>query len=213
MRTISKNVYPFDELSPEAKEKAINYMRQLEYEDPWFIDEVNQTFEKFAELFGIKWNNIDYEEPYRNDYDLTFSDDILNLTGVRLSKYIWNNYKKQLFKKKYYPVKANYPLFHRRVKSITYNNGNTFNGYYSAVQLEHSCVLTGITYDEDILQPIYEFLNNPKENVNIETLMNDCIYSLCGAVQDEINYRLSDESLTETIQANEYEFSEEGMLV
>jgi len=209
MKTIQVNLYQFSELSDEAKEKAINHFRNSNYDEtPFFINEANSTFEKFAKIFSINWNNIDYEEPYRNDYNLTFDDNIVNLSGQRLATYIWNNYKRDLFKGKYYSLWSK--------KDVSYKHYK--DGYpvlkirHSKVIIEHSCVLTGVCYDEDILQPIYEFLDKPKDNINFETLINDCIYSLCYSVSSEIDYRNSDEGITEEIEGNEYDFDENGKL-
>ena len=91
-------------------------------------------------------------------------------------------------------------------------NGNYFNAYYSAIQLENCCVLTGVCYDDDILQPIYEFLDNPK-NIEFETLLNDCIYSLCHSVSSEIENQNTDEYITEQIECNGYEFDEDGKMI
>jgi len=211
METVEIKLYKFSELSEEVKEKAINQYRENEYKHtPWFIDEVNQCFEKFADIFSIEWRNIDYEEPYRNDYHLTFDDNILNLTGQRLATYIWNNYKSDLFKHKYLKSFDDHKN-HKRVKNYTAKRtGNKYCSYYSAIQLDNSCVLTGMCYDHNILDPIYEFLNKPNDRIDFETLLNDCINSLCHAVSSEIEYQYSDEAITETIEANDYDFTEDG---
>ena len=218
MKTIEVKLYSFDELSEEAKEKVINEFRDNEYNTtPWFIDEANETFEKFADLFSIDWRNIDYCEPYRNKYKIKLDDNVLALTGQRLATYIWNNYKRDLFKGKFYGcIENDKKYFHPCIKSKELKGRarlkNWFNPYYSRIILDNSCVLTGVCYDESVLKPIYEFLNNPKDNIDFETLLNDCIYSLCHSVESEIEYRLSDEAIIETIQDNEYEFTEDGEL-
>jgi hypothetical protein len=216
MKTITVNLYKFSELSEDAKEKAINYFRESNNNDqPWFIDDANNTFESFAKLFSINWQSIDYEQPYRNEYSIKLDDQIIQLSGQRLATYIWNNYKRDLFKGKYYHSqsfsKINHPVKHKRVKSQTFKSGNVFNAYYSAIQLEHSCVLTGVCYDEDILQPIYDFLDKPTD-IDFETLLNDCIYSLCHSISSEIEYQQSDEAITEDIEVNDYDFDINGNL-
>lgn len=214
MKTKTINLYQFNELSDEAKGKAINKWRDQEYNNtPWFIDEAGKSFEKFAGIFSIKWNNIDYEEPHRNDYQIQLDDQILELSGQRLATYIWNHYRNDIFQGKYYgelidtfkdgtkiPVSKEHPIGKRHVKR------------YSHVFVSSCCVMTGVCYDDDLLNPIYEFLNKPNENVNFETLLNDCIYSLCHSVSSEIEHQMSDEVITETLIANEYWFDEEGNL-
>ena len=207
MRTIEVKLYSFDELSEEAKEKAISYFRDSESSDPYFIQDANKTFERFADIFSIHWRNIEYREPYRNEYDIKLNDDILHLTGQRLATYIWNNYKRDLFKGKYYSLWSKKDVSFKHHK----NGHPVLKTRYSKIFLSNSCVLTGVCYDEDILTPIYEFLDNPLD-IDFETLLNDCIYSLCHSVESEIEYRLSDEAIIETIQDNEYEFTEDGEL-
>jgi hypothetical protein len=214
MRTKTINLYQFNELSDEAKEKAINKWREDEYSNtPWFIEEATESFKMFCSIFSVKWQNLDYEEPYRNDYSINLDDNILELSGQRLATYIWNHYKDDIFHGKYYgelvdtfkdgtkiPISKEHPIGKRHVKR------------YSHVFMSSVAVMTGVCYDDDLLNPIYEFLNKPKENVNFEILINDCIYSLCGSVSDEIEYQMSDEAITETILANEYEFYKDGTM-
>ena len=212
MRVIETNVYSFDELSEDSKQKAIEKFRgsNYEYGNPW-QNEIEDSFNKFADIFGINWREIDYQQPYRNEYTINLEDDIRFLSGLRLAKYIWNNYKHFLYKGKYYSVNSNKKLNHKRVKSEVLSNGVIHNAYYSAIQKDNSCVLTGVCYDDDILQPIYDFLDKPKD-IDFETLLNDCINSLCHSVSDEIDYQNTDEAITETIEANQYEFTENGEL-
>ena len=212
MRIIESKVYQFDELTDGAKQKAIEKYRDSNNEFDWLVSEANNSFEKFADLFNIDWRQIDYNEPYRNEYSLKFDEDVLNLSGLRLAKYIWNNYESFLFKGKYYSVTSDKKVNHKRVKSTNLKNGKIFNAYYSAIQKENSCVLTGVCYDDDLLQPIYDFLKKPKDNVDLETLLNDCINSLCHSVSSEIEWRQEDEQIIEEIEANEYEFNEDGSL-
>jgi hypothetical protein len=208
MKTITLNTYKFSELSEEAKEKAINKWREDECSyTPYYIEEANSSFEKFADLFSINWKNIDYEESWRNNYDLNFDDNVLNLTGQRLATYLWNNYKTDLFKGKYYSLWSKTDISYEHYK----DGYPVLKKRRSNIFLDNCCVLTGVCYDDDLLSPIYEFLNKPKD-INIETLLNDCIYSLCHSVSSEIEYQNSDEAITETIEANDYDFYDTGEL-
>jgi hypothetical protein len=210
MKTIDVNLYKFSELSEEAKEKAIQKWRNDNYNyQPWFIDEANKSFEKFADLFSIDWRNIDYCEPYRNEYSIKLDDQIKELSGQRLATYIWNNFKRDLFKGKFYFKDCyTYPNGKKTEDNRQYKR---YIKRYSKIFLDNSCVLTGVCYDQDLLQPIYDFLNKPTD-IDFETLLNDCIYSLCHSVSAEIEYQSSDEAIIETIEANDYDFLENGEL-
>ena len=59
-------------------------------------------------------------------------------------------------------------IIHKRVvsKQITnncLNKGKWSNSYYSAISLNNSCVLTGCSIDDILLNPVYEFINKPIE--------------------------------------------------
>ena len=210
MKTVEIGIYQFDELSESAKQSAIEHFRQLEYEDPFIIDEAHESFKLFADIFAISWSNIDYEEPHRNNYSIKLDEQALELEGQRLSKYIWNNHKNDLFKGKYYGRLSKYDKHGEKIlKSKEHPIGQRHVLRHSNCQLDNSCVLTGMCYDDDLLTPIYEFLNNPKD-IDFETLLDDCVYSLCHSVQSELEYRRSDGALSEHIEINEYEFTANG---
>ncbi len=210
MKTITVNLYQFSELSEDAKEKVIENFRDGNT-DFWFLDEVRNSFDKFCDLFSIKWSQIDYQEPYRNEYSIQLDDCIKELSGQRLATYIWNNYKNDLFKRKYLKSFDGHKKHINIVNHTAKGTRKEYCNYYSSLKKDNSCVLTGVCYDYDLLQPIYDFLDKPTDT-DFETLLNDCIYSLCHSVSSEIDYQNSDEAITETIEANEYYFDEDGNL-
>lgn len=208
MRTIETNVYKFEELSDEAKQKAIEWYRQGNYEDFPFQSEVNAAFEKFADIFNVSNYEIDYLQPYRNEYKLNFDDDVLNLSGIRLLKYLWNNYGNYLFKGEYYSLwsKTDFPYNEYHKKPFP-----KLKTRRSKVLKDDSCVLTGVCYDNSILQPIYDFLKKPSD-ITFEELIGECISSLCSDVGKELEWRNEDEQIIEEIIVNEYEFDKDGEL-
>ena len=117
------------------------------------------------------------------------------MTGVRLLKYIINNYGSVLFKRKY--------LRHMKSGKIV----------YSKIQTETCCVLTGYYMDDEILQPIYDFLKKPDKTSTFEDILNDCLHCWIGACNRNLEYQNSKEAIIETIEANEYEFDEGWNLV
>jgi hypothetical protein len=196
MKTIEISLFKFSELSGPAQQKAIDKWRNDEQNyQPFYIDDANNSFEEFAKLFNIKWRSIDYQETYRNDYSFSNVDDnVRQLSGQRLATWLWNNHKTDLFKGKIYWTNG----YHKkRVSRIIID------------EPYNHCVLTGVCYDNDVLGPIYDFMNKPT-NDDFEDLINDCIHSLCKSVSDEIDYNNSDEAITENLIANDYDFTEEG---
>lgn len=210
MRTIRTKVYKFSELSDEAKDTAIENYRNAETFD-YLYDEAWESVQAFAKVFNINIDNIDFQEPYRSQYSFRSIDETaLDLTGQRLATYIWNHYRSDLFKGKYYgklvdtfkdgtkiPVSKEHPIGKRHVLR------------YSKCTLERGCVLTGVCYDDSILEPLYKFLDKPTSS-DFRDLLEDCISSICFAIQEEIKGRSKDEAMAEELTNLEYEFTKDG---
>lgn len=196
MRTIEITAYTFNELNEDAKQTALdNFSNDLSIE--LSHQELENSIEQFHKVFGTK-------SGYRSWLDLSkghIDDDILDLSGLRLLKYLINNFWGDLFKPKYYSK--------WRKGSETENRPQLVKRY-SKVQFEANCVLSGVCYDNDILEPIYNFLKNPEPEITFERLLNkceNCFTVVYNSIEEDLN---SDEQKAETIQANELEFDEEG---
>jgi hypothetical protein len=78
---------------------------------------------------------------------------------------------------------------------------------------ESSCNLTGMCYDDDMMQPIYDFLElRTFDNTNFEDLLNSCFDAMRETLEKEEEYMYTDEYISEEILANEYEYTESGKL-
>lgn len=83
MRTITKQVFTFDELSDRAKEKAREWYREGA-EFPW-LEEHKASIDAFIDHFGAVlkgWNIGPWSPP---DYDVEFDNS--NFRGVKLSQF------------------------------------------------------------------------------------------------------------------------------
>lgn len=192
--TVEYKVYKFNELSQEAQKTALENYRSRGFEYFW-ASENEDTLKAFKEVFPV--TVIDWEYGYRNyiNFEMTCDGDIADLAGIRLLKYLYNNYGDVLFKRKY--------IGHLE-------NREKFTPVYSRCQKENSCVLTGYCIDDNILDPIYNFLKNPTNNITFEDLMGDCLNSWVKACDEDYQYQLSDEAIAEHFEANDYEFLENG---
>jgi hypothetical protein len=209
-RTIRTKIYKFDELSKDAQQKAVEWY--LDGEDfSWIIDDASETLDKFCEIFDISYRNFDYCETYRSSYSFNLDDNILELSGQRLATYIWNNYRSQIYKGKYYGklVKTHKDGTPIEV-SKQHPNGTRHVKRYSKCQLSDECVLTGVCYDYSVLQPIYNFLKKPSPNTDFKDLLEDCLNSLAEDVCSEIDGNKEFSAVADTIQANDYEFTKDG---
>ena len=218
MRTITKTLYKFEELSEEGKQKAIEKWREVSYgnnEAQWIYDEAHGSVKEFLSIFPVETSRNSWLEPSFQKTD----DNLMELSGLRLRKWFINNAYEWITKRKYlkhfndHKIGSNLPFFR---KNKDYNNGNKSCFVYSRIERERSCVLTGICYDDDLLRPLYKFLEyKDPENMNyytFEDIIRDCFSGLKKSLEAEEEYIYSDEGIAETIKANEYEFYENGSL-
>lgn len=207
-RTIRTKVYKFNELTEDAKQKAIEKFRNNGIDTDFIYDEAEKTVKEFHKLFRTKADGRSWLDVYTGHID----DNIMNLKGLRLRTYILNKFGHGLYKGKYFS------LWSKTEKSYKhYKNGYpVLKSRRSKVIVDNCCTLTGVCYDDSILQPIYDFIDNYKQKadyysyMDFETLMNDCFSELSKDIENEVEAMNEDGEIAETIQANEYEFTADG---
>lgn len=211
MRTVRTKVYKFNELNEDAKQKAINWYRNGSDDAHIWAHEIIASVEKMCELFNLKtgtqWDDI------RTSH---IDDNILELSGIRLYKYIINNYWSGLYKRKYLKaIGDNKIIKHPMSKTHFFDMSkgarvNSSNFIYSNIQFDNSCPLTGVCFDNNILQPVYDFLKHPNKSTTFADLISEIEYAITKAFNSNEEWVNSDEYISETIEANEYEFTAEG---
>ena len=161
----------------------------------WQTENEN-SLKGFENIFPIKSTNWEYGYQNFINYklDTIDYDEVWEFTGIRLLKWLVNNYWNDLFKPKY-------------IGNLESKKG--FHPVYSKCTFDNSCVLTGYCLDNDILDPIYNFIKKPDEST-LEDLLYDCLQSWVFACRNDYEYQQSDEYITEEILANEYEFTADG---
>jgi hypothetical protein len=207
MKTIEITLYKFEELSEAAQQKAINnYRDEGNNDSEYCYHEAHDTVKKFNDIFNTKYGHESWLDVRTSHID----DNTINLKGLRLRKYIINNYWSQLDKGKFFS------LWSKTEKSYKhYKEGHpVLKKRYSKVLFDNSCVLTGVCYDHDILDPIYNLIEkyDPKQhdNLDMETLFEDCFYSLKKSLENEDQYRNSDEYIFEELTNSNHVFTENG---
>jgi hypothetical protein len=189
MRTIETKLYKFDELSDKSKERAINARRESPHNE-LYAEDFYGTIKAFTKIFPVDVLRYDLLDRQSNRIRLTCTQEVAELSGIRLMSYLWNNYKNDVFKYKYLGHVSGFSK-------------------YSRVQLSDVCVLTGICYDHAILQPIYNAMNKPSSSTFAEILVG-CIEEICIAAEKEWLYQNSNEYITEQLRENKTEFYENG---
>lgn len=213
MKEVKVKLYEFSELSEQAKERVRDDNRERYGDTSWIYDDAHKSIEKFDDIFGTRSGNHSWL-----DLDLSYIDDkVLGLQGERLQRYIWNNYRRYLWKGRYHTVEIkDKKVMHNRVKcSGPYKSGNYHNAYYSAVFVDYNCcVLTGVCYDDDLLKPIYDFMNARPEGsiltTNFQDLLEDCYFALKNSIENESDYMQTDEYIDEQMEGECKMFLENG---
>lgn len=204
--TIVTNVYKIEELTEESQERAL---QDFKIDDIYPSSEENKTVLKtFEDIFPITVTDWQYDEysSYIN-FDFNANEDIENLTGFRLAKYIYNNYFNSIFKGKYFS------LWSKKEPSLHNQKIGKLKTRYSKVIFNNNCVLTGYYMDMDILNPIYKFLKKPYiYNYNFYDIIERCLNEWIQACQRDYEAYYSLDNFIEVSEANEWEYTENGEL-
>lgn len=189
MKTKTITVYSFDELSERAKKVAIEECRPMEN---FWASENQESIKKLVDILPVFVN-------WRNGTANTEID----LTGQRLANYIWNNFRKDIYKPKQYWICNG-------VKNCVGKNSKKRDSKVFLFD-EYACSLTGYYMDNYVLSPIFEFMRKP-ENISLSDLIERCISEYKKQSEADWDFQNSDEQIIETIKSNEYTFTESGKL-
>ena len=192
-------VYTVDELSERALSTAY---------DSWYTDndypwgrENEDTMLEFEKVFPIQVYDWEYGGGY--DYvrfNMTCEEEVEELEGFRLAKYIWNNYRHSIYKGKYYS------------KGKYVDGKYDYVSRHSKIKLEKDCPLTGYYIDYNILKPLYDFLDSPRPYVTFIDLMQECLESWIEACRGDYDNYFSKDNFIEEAKNNEWEYYEDGSL-
>lgn len=209
MKQMTISVYSFDELSAEAKKKAIETIRNSNNNNggnQFYFDEIILSVKEVAELFNLKFGR-----KYTDIRTGHIDDNILELSGIRLYKYLMNNYYISLFKPAYIKTIDKHVFYKQFIcKRAEGYEKKPYTQIYSRIRTTSDCTLTGVCYDNDILHPIYDFLKKPCANTTFEDLIKDIENAIQKAFDDCEEWTNSDEFIIDQITANNYEFEQDG---
>lgn len=189
MKTIRTKVYEFDELSEEAKGKAIEQIRQsyYEYNDfaEWAMDDCALFEPKYAELSNLLGESYEFPllENTRNKiyFDVDSYLDCENALIVTNENHFlkWLGIPQEVIEGEDFSFRIFTPR--GRNESTTID----FDGYSS-------------DFDAVIQAAIGKF--------------DEHIDNVRQRIENDISYRFTDEAIIEDIEVNEYEFLKDGTL-
>jgi hypothetical protein len=193
MRTVCKDVFKFEELSDEAKERARQWYREATAADDYPLEEIVESLKGLFKAAGIKlqdWSLGAYNQGSFVKFDL---GDAAELTGSRAVAWLENN----LFG----------PLRITRETYLANRKDYLRYGWGYRIGSIAPYPFTGICYDEDLIDGL-------RDSIKGGDTLKDAFRSLadvCGRIAEkEYEYQNEDEQVDESIIANEYEFTADG---
>jgi hypothetical protein len=190
MRTVETKVFSFNELSEDSKENAIEQVRnyycnynefgEWAKDDCWLLNPPHKDVKKY----NLK-NNILLSNNRKNIYfsiDRNWFLDCQEAIAVEDENAFldWLGLPKEL------ASKTEYEIF-----TPSFRNADT------KIEFTHN-------ENEDFTDSEEDYLGQAMNK--FETHINNCL----KGIEDSINYRFTDEAIMEDIEANEYEFEEDG---
>jgi len=186
-------VYKFNELSEEAKENTIDKLRDINVDcDGWWEDDFLLDIglpKKIVQKIDNGYVMFNWERIY---FSLD-RDRYIQFVNLKIEdKYI------DLFRQFLGIPKALW-------KNVYYTFSNENNTYYSYnpntyIVFEHQ-------ENKDFTEKQWNILEKAQKK------FDDLVFNAWQQLDSQYNYLISDESIIETIEANDYEFTEEGNLI
>lgn len=199
MKEITMKVYQFGELTQDAQQHVLDERYENSY---WpFTDDTNDVLSAFEQIFDISVDFVGGYNAYDNNFILrtNFEYDEEEFTGIRLLKYLQNNYMRYLTK----------PLV--RYSKNYLNNG--YKIYYSKVfSVVGECPLTGYFLDSDIIDPIIKFVKQPTNNITLHELLCECVANYLKVAQKDFDDYYSKEYAQEDYNERGTLFFEDGTI-
>jgi hypothetical protein len=211
MRTLEVQVYQFSELPDEAKDKAREWVRDLEAQD---FEPCYGQYDDAAKLLGIA-----IDETGKKQFGVLSTPDI-RYSGFSSQGDGASFTGRYDFKPCCQEIRAEFPTdtklhaiadgltaLHNRLRLLT---GQNLEGGVSRSERSGSYYHNG-TMDAVVLTAEGDELDwdDPVTKEFLE-LMRDFAQWIYDGLEAEYDYRMSDAAIDESIEANEYEFDEDG---
>ena len=199
MRTIRTKVYQFSELkTKEAKEKAIEVMRNINVDYDWW-EYVYEDLKRLAAYFGL---DVDTKKTYFSGF--SHQGQGSSFTADIDIKKMLDCVKNETWKE-YAPKEK---LSFQSVTKEMYRVVDLISAYVEPTNREISIKVICNTEAGEAYPNIYAALESLEELItDVCETINHWFFKTLEA---EYDYQTTDEAIIETIEANEYEFKADG---
>lgn len=201
MRTITNtfNVYCFEELSEEAKEKAIENFR-LTMDLTWQEEAIN-SIKKISKAMNCDADLYSYDGIcYSVEFTSKEYEDIEIIQGKRAYAYIVNNY---LMPNKSYKIYWKDKYIYADGRKNQKRKSNLFYSW-------DNCPFTGYYMDCCFIEAWRNWKKNFSKYSTVGEFINLVADTLGKAWTEDNEYQQTDEYIIEEIEASNYEFLENG---
>ena len=197
MRTIERKIYRYDELSEQAQQVAIEFMRDeissVRTESESY--EYRNTLEMIERIFRVKiydWSVNEYNSYFRFDF-VGIDEDMENEPRLLL-RYLNTNVLPCIDnQKRYYSKTARASRKSRILSNKSYDY-----------------CLTGCWCDDAVDNALNNINQSVKNHLNVREFVKSILEGFFEQWQNDYKYAYSDECIAEKIEANDYEFFENG---
>lgn len=189
MKTICKTVFQFNELNETAKQKAIENCREFNVSDEFWYECVYEDAKEIAKLLGIDISRI-YFRGFWSQGD-----------GACFEGYFQYNKQGAKKAKEYAPQDKE---LHRIADEYSAIQKACFYSVYGSVKQR------GRYMHENCTEIDMENAKNKEEDM--EEVLRDFMRWIYSNLEAQYEYLTSDEAVSEMIEANGYDFDEDGNL-
>jgi len=210
MRQETITLYKFDELSKEAREKAIESLTEIlaQSADEGDNSEYEDALQEIEKAFGIKVTNYCVGSYRLYDFNFKFTDsrwknwdwdDITEKNDPSLLLRYFNEVDNYCRKGKYYSIDY-------------YKDGKySYKRRYSKVIFpEYSCMLTGTWCTNAVDDVMNNFWDYYRKGFSVREFINEMLDKFFSYWEEDLNYHWSREYIEEEIEAADFEFTENG---
>lgn len=199
MRTVEQSykIYTFDELSDEAKEKAIDNVRGGDYLDYEWWDGVYCDVKEIGEILGIENMEIMFSGFWNQGDGACFTGDYSYKNGSVKAAKEYAPLDTELHDIAEQLQKAQKTYFYQLSSAIKHN------GMYCHEQ----SVTIDVNHAQDINLPTGR---NYRDDTGIDEALRCLMQWIYSRLEKEYYWLIDEEQVTENIKANEYEFYEDG---
>lgn len=190
MKKLEVKSYNFRELSQGAYNVAYENWKELcDYDSDLHLESLS----KFCEVFNV--DIINFDDDGLVNFDLMVSEETKNIRGIVLKRYLMENHFNHLF-----------------IKKVNYSE-NEYGDKKTEITFINTKVLTDHYFDDLILEPIYNFLENMDSNTTLKGLIGKCLYTWVHYDNQEEELCTSYQAFEDYCKYNNTRFNKDGEII